>query len=85
MFKVEHELVYKAVTIKSGAVLKVISIPAQPSGFVQCAAPGTFSAPACAVRTHLTSTAVRDDNPISYLNRTSEHFTGFSLLLKHRI
>ena len=47
-------------------------------GSVRCAAPGTFRALAGAVCTRLPGTAVRDGNPISYLNRTSEHFTGFT-------
>ena len=44
-----------------------------------------FSVPACAVRGHLPSTAVCDDNPISYLNTMRKNCTGFSLQLKYRM
>ena len=39
------------------------------TGFVWCAAPGTCSAPRCTVSACRTGSAVRDDNPISCLNK----------------
>ena len=54
-------------------------IVASAAGFVRCAAPGTFSAPACAVRACLPGTAVRDDQRFFF----SRNISSFTLIFFH--